>query len=175
MKIRRWLVIGLWCAVCMVMGASVALGRSPGARRTTSNGVGAQELLQQYVDDLLSAGSDDELAKRAIDLVRREHLHPPLPAKVIELEGEARAALLGAKRQADYQDAVNAFSEAAALAPWLPGVYFDLARTEEAAGAYSAAVDDYKLYLYADPRARDRTAVELRIGADTERMNQSHN
>ena len=156
---RTWLTI----VFLMLTGPVTAL-----ARNAEAPPVSHRVLLEQYTDDLRTNPSDAKLRERIIRLVAIMHPAPRVPEKVVELQGEAEAALSGSRSQKGFADAVSAFEKASLLAPWLGDVYYDLAKAQEAAGQYSDAVLSWRLYLFAEPRAPDRTKIELRMGADKE-------
>ena len=73
------------------------------------------------------------------------------------------AAMEMAKSPADYQKAVNEFSQAVKEAPDWADAWFNLGVAQESAGDYGAAIDSFKTYLKKAPKASDADAVQTRI------------
>jgi len=89
---------------------------------------------------------------------------PPVPPEFNEVFGKATYQFKSAKGWQDYFHTVDAFGEAAELAPWLPDPYFNMGLAAEKMHAYSEAVEWYGFYLLAAPNAPDRQQVEQKIG-----------
>jgi len=73
------------------------------------------------------------------------------------------AAMEMANSPADYQKAINEFSQAVKQAPEWADAWFNLGVAQESAGDYGAAIDSFRAYLRKSPKAVDREAVETRI------------
>lgn len=61
-----------------------------------------------------------------------------------------------------FQDAADLLEKAYALDP-NPTLLFNLARAKEGAGDWEGTIETYRRYLEADPKAKDRAAIERRI------------
>lgn len=89
---------------------------------------------------------------------------PETPEKYSILTGRAAGYFKNAQKAADYQEAVNAFLEASMIAPWKAETYYNLGVAEEKAGNYKGAINNYRLYILANPKAKDREEVLAKIG-----------
>lgn len=152
-------------AAVMVLALSLAAAAQNAAAQNTTPPVSASVLLQQYRDSLQSNPTSTSLRKRIITLVRSMPQAPAPPDKLYELQGEAKAA----GKSGNFKDAVSALEKASLLAPWVPDIYFDLARLQETTKDFDDAIASYKLYLFAEgPAAPDRAKIEEQIGIDQE-------
>lgn len=82
----------------------------------------------------------------------------PNPAKAAELFRSSAEAY----RQGNFKGTVDLLKEAYALDPQ-PVMLYNLGRAYEGLGDINAAMDAYKRYLAADPKAPDRPSIEQRI------------
>ncbi len=82
----------------------------------------------------------------------------PNPAKAAELFKSSAEAY----RQGNFKGTVDLLKEAYALDPQ-PVMLYNLGRAYEGLGDVDAAMDAYKRYLQADPKAPDRPSIEQRI------------
>jgi tetratricopeptide (TPR) repeat protein len=124
----------------------------------------SQGILNQYIADLQKNPGDYALREKIIKHVQSMRPMPKIPDKVIEYEGAAEYAFNHAKKESDYLDAAKEYEKALLIAPWLAQAYYNCGVAYEKAGKFENAMASYKLYLVASPDAKDRDAVQKRIG-----------
>jgi hypothetical protein len=84
-----------------------------------------------------------------------------LPAAAVQqaLAGEKAA------KKSNFDQAVLDYQKASDLAPWWGACYFNLALAQKAGGLNEGAVENLKLYLLAEPRAKNADKVKKKISA----------
>jgi tetratricopeptide (TPR) repeat protein len=107
---------------------------------------------------------DTSLRKKVFKLARELKNLPEIPDEVAILKGKASYVVKNASSPSDYGPAVDAYKKATNLAPWVPGLYYNLGVVQEKAGRAEEATESFKLYLAADPDAEDRDKVLARLG-----------
>lgn len=107
---------------------------------------------------------EDAIRKRIFGLVRTMNPQPVPPAEFNEVFSKGIAQFKSATGRDDYHDARESFERAAELAPWVPGVYFNLGIAWEKLNQFTTAIRWFTLYLAAAPDASDAAQVEQRIG-----------
>ena len=142
----------LMVLAALFMGAATAQAQS------------AQQTLNQYVSDLQKNPNDYALREKIIRHVQTMRPMPKIPDKVIEYEGAAEYAFKNAKKESDYLDAAKEYEKVLLIAPWRAEAYYNCGVAYEKAGKFENAIASYKLYLVALPDAKDRDAVQKRIG-----------
>ncbi len=88
---------------------------------------------------------------------------PPFPAEAKRHAIRGQTFLKIAEDKEGYQKALPEFQKAIQLAPWFASGYFNLALVQEKVEDYGGAIGNLKLYLIANPGARDAGAVEKKI------------
>lgn len=121
--------------------------------------------LTDLIAQLQSSPDDQELRKKIIKLVSTMSTKPEMPDELNELLGQAKYVMKNAKVPEDYNDAVDAFKKASLLAPWVGDIYYNLGVAQEKAENQADAIDSFSFYLLAKPHAKDKAAVEEKIGA----------
>ena len=110
-------------------------------------------IAQQHIED----------RKKIIAVALQLPAPPPAPEDARKETAFAMAALKEAQTDADLREVAAHFSRALRLAPWLAGVYYNLAIVEERLHEYDSAVVDLRYCLLAAPRAADAQAVQEKI------------
>src|SRR6185437_15969469 len=107
---------------------------------------------------------EDAIRQRIFGLVRTMNPKPMPPPEFNEVFSKGTVQFKNATGEDSYQDARESFERAAALAPWVPGVYFNLGIAWEKLAEHATAIRWFTLYLAAAPDASDAAQVEQRIG-----------
>jgi tetratricopeptide (TPR) repeat protein len=89
---------------------------------------------------------------------------PAIPEEVSELVGRAIYAFKNAASPSDYEQAIDAYSRALVLAPWVAKNYYNLAVVQEKAGKPEDAIRSFRWYMLSAPNASDVDEVRERIG-----------
>lgn len=123
--------------------------------------------LRQKLDALekTSSGSSQEreIQKEIIGLVRKMKAAPPVSGDVRRHMARGEAFVEEAKDKSGFDLAIREFQDAARKAPWLAAAHYNLGVVQEKAGSYDAAMESFKMYLLADPQAKDAEEVQKRI------------
>lgn len=159
----------------LLMAALIALAPLSGMAEPMAEAASAEQAgrlrdaLNLYLSLLKteSPGSDREQELRTRVIALAAKIRPPLslPKEAQRSLARGEAALERAKSPADFAAAIRDFHEATRLAPWHARAYFKLAVAQEKSGKPREAVQSYKHYLQAAPRAKDAAQVEKRIYA----------
>lgn len=120
--------------------------------------------LKQYVEELQGSPDNAELRGKIIDLARGMRTPPPVPDEIDEMLGLATGRFKQAETKADYDNAAKAFAKATLAAPWVGDYYYNLGQALEKAGNPARAIDNFRLYLRAKPKAEDAKEVRVHIG-----------
>ncbi|MEQ1920367.1 MAG: hypothetical protein ABL955_14345 [Elusimicrobiota bacterium] len=88
---------------------------------------------------------------------------PAIPEEAQRRLARGQAAFELAKDPGDYANSIREFQTALAAAPWFAAPYFNLGVAEEKSGHPKEAMDNFRLYLLAEPGAKDATEVKSRI------------
>ena len=104
-----------------------------------------REQLNQLVEQLQKTPTDNALREKIIKLAQTVKPAPAVPDEVQRRMARGRAAFMGAKSAADYQDAVNEFEQATLAAPWYGDAYYNLGVAQDKAEQYDAALRSLKL------------------------------
>lgn len=120
--------------------------------------------LEQAVADVQAHPDDARAREKVIALVQHMKVPPSLPPEVHEIVGAANYAIRNATSEADLLAAAEAYGKAQALAPWVPGYYFNQGIAYEKAQRFDQAITAFGWYLKAAPKAKDVDAVRERIG-----------
>jgi tetratricopeptide (TPR) repeat protein len=123
----------------------------------------AQEQLNQYLLELQKNPNDTALREKIIRHVQGMKPAPAVPEDAERYMARGKAAFESAKTDEDYSSAIAEFKKAVDSAPWLAIGYYNLGLVQEKAGRLDDAMKNFKLYLLADPSARDAPSVKNRI------------
>ena len=122
--------------------------------------------LQRYREVLKSipryTGQDHRVRRSAIRAAQAMAAPPALSEDVLRylVRGEAKVKLGGA---GSFAAAAQEMEKAVQEAPWFGDGYFNLGTVQEKAGKYQQAIQNFQLFLDADPRSRNAVAVRAKI------------
>jgi len=103
---------------------------------------------------------EQDVIERIIKLYRRLDPPPAIPEEAHRHAAKAAFYLKDVKTDEDFLRANTEFEQAARLAPWWAGIYFNYALAQQNAGDYKGAIHNLKLFLLAAPN--DPAAGEVR-------------
>ena len=118
-----------------------------------------REQFTQMVEQLQKTPTDNALREKIIKLAQAGKPAPAIPDDVQRRMARGRAAFMGAKSAADYQDAVKEFEQATLAAPWYADAYFNLGVAQDKAENYDASLRNLKFALLAAPDSKDIKAL----------------
>ncbi len=156
-----------------IVSATSVQAQSSNAVETLNQSTNSQPSdadFQQAVSDYQQSPSQT-LAEKVIKLARTMDQLPPIPEEARGHFVKGKVILESAKDAGDFSLASQEFLQAARLAPWWPEARRCLAVTMEAAGAYTNAIVNLKLYQQfklADTESRDAQDEIYKIEAKQE-------
>ncbi len=123
------------------------------------------EAMSHYVAALQNASQEDDkrLREKIINLVRKMKRPPEIPNSALQHAKKGEVAVKLASTKADFDDVVSEFEKALQLAPWWAEMYFNLGEAQERAGKYDDAINSFKWYLLATPKAKNIKQVQNKI------------
>jgi tetratricopeptide (TPR) repeat protein len=125
-----------------------------------------EKALDNYQEVLKNVQRYDEQDLRVrnslIKVVRAMRVPPAVPESLMRsmVRGETRLKMGGT---GSYESAAKEMEQAVLDAPWVADAYFNLATVQEKAGKFNEAIQNFKLYLLADPKSRDAVAIQAKI------------
>ena len=133
----------------------------PGPAQASSQ----QETLQQYVADLQKNPDalDGTLLGKIIKQAQEMTPAPVIPAEAVKFADRGEYAAKTAKTESDFADAAEEYKKAMLIAPWVAGYWFNIGVLREKANQPQRAANGFKLYLLAEPNAKDAREVQKRI------------
>ncbi len=124
------------------------------------------EALANYMETLKlgrdNAQDDQRLREKIIKLVVASKAQPPIPEEARRHAVRAQA-LLKAKQNAGFEQAVTELTDATFLAPWWADAYYNLGLMQEGAQDYAGAIRNLKLYLLADSAGANAQVIRNKI------------
>jgi len=121
--------------------------------------------LNQYLSEFQENPNDAALRDEIIRHVRSMRPEPAIPEEARRLFIKAQVWTKEAKSPEDFEKAAGEFAKALLLAPWWSSAYYNQAVLLEKAGKLVKAIECYKLYLSASPKAPDASKVRDHIYA----------
>lgn len=118
-----------------------------------------REQLKQMVEQLQQNPGDNALREKIIKLAQELKPAPAVPEEARRYRARGITAFETAKSTEDFKRAVPEFQNAANVAPWWSDAYFNLAMVQEKIGDLKGAIASYRLYLAADPNAKDAESI----------------
>jgi hypothetical protein len=153
--IRTRLFIAVLIFACILPGiASAAPKKAAGA---------SAETFDQYVADLKKNPGDKALREKIIKLAQSMKPAPAVPEDAERNMARGVAFFTKATDNAGYRKAIVEFEAATNAAPWLDKAYYNLGVAQEKAGMSKEAIRSLKLYLLADPNAKNTREVRNQI------------
>ncbi|HVN59134.1 MAG TPA: hypothetical protein VMT63_12620 [Bacteroidales bacterium] len=143
----------------LLLASFIVIFASAGILRAQSS----QTQLEKLISDLKNDPKNYSLREQIIRQVRDMKTQPKLPADYTNLKGIGARKFNQAQSTDDYKTSIEAFNQAALVAPWKAEIYYDIALAQEKAGLQEEAVTNYRLYLLADPTAKDQNEILSRI------------
>ena len=124
-----------------------------------------QDTLNQYIADLQKKPDilDLALLDKIIKLAQEMKPAPVIPAEAVKFADRGEYAAKTAKTESDYADAAEEYKKAMLIAPWVAEYWFNLGVLLEKANQSQRAANNFKLYLLAEPNAKDAREVQKRI------------
>ncbi len=123
----------------------------------------ALERYREVLKNVPRYGEQDRRVRRAAVKAAQATAAPPaLPEDVLRymVRGEAKVKMGGA---GSYEAAAREMEQAVLEAPWFANGYFNLGTVQDKAGKYSQAIENYQLFLIAEPKSRNAVAVRAKI------------
>jgi len=124
---------------------------------------GQQDTLNQYIADLQKNPDDNAFREKIIKLAQEIKPSPAIPTEAVKFANRGEYAAKIAKTGADFTDAAEEYSKAVNIAPWVGGYYFNMGVLREKANQPQVAAAAFKLYLLAEPNAKDADEIQKRI------------
>ncbi len=123
----------------------------------------SKDTLNQYITDLQKNPTDQALREKIIKFVQGMNPKPAISAEAVKFANRGEYAAKTAKTESDYADASEEYKKAVNIAPWVAGYYFNMGVLWEKANQPQVAVAAFKLYLLAEPNAKDANEIQKRI------------
>jgi hypothetical protein len=117
----------------------------------------------RLVEQLRTNPNDNTLREKVVEGARQLNPAPEIPEDARRSVARGIAAIETAKNPADLKLALPELSNAVRAAPWWSIPYFNLALLQEKMGDFNEAIANYRLYLAADPAAKDAADVRTLI------------
>jgi len=153
--IRTRFFFAILILACMLPGAAWAAPKK-------ASGASA-ETFEQYVADLQKNPADKALREKIIKTAQTMKPAPAVPEEAERNMSRGVVFFTKATDNAGYQKAIVEFEAAANAAPWLDKAYYNLGVAQEKAGLFKEAIRSLKLYLLADPNAKNAREVRNQI------------
>jgi tetratricopeptide (TPR) repeat protein len=105
---------------------------------------------------------DQRVRQSVIKVVRAMHVPPATPESVMRsmVRAETKLKMGGI---GIYEVAAKEMEQAVLDGPWIADAYFNLGTVQEKAGKFNEAMQNFKLYLLANPRSQDAAAIHAKI------------
>ena len=123
----------------------------------------SSELFDQSIADLLKNPGDKALREKIIKLALTMKPAPAVPEDAERNMARGVVFFTKATDNAGYHKAIAEFEAATNAAPWLDKAYYNLGVAQEKAGMFKEAIISLKLYLLADPNAKNAREVRNQI------------
>ena len=121
------------------------------------------EQFEQYVADLQKNPADKALREKIIKTAVAMKTPPAVPEDAERNMARGVVFFTKATDNAGYHKAIVEFEAATNAAPWLDKAYYNLGVAQEKAGLFKEAIRSLKLYLMADPNAKNAREVRNQI------------
>ncbi len=121
------------------------------------------EIFGQYVADLQKTPGDKTLREKIIKIALTIKPAPAVPEDAERNMARGVVFFTKATDNAGYHKAIVEFEAATNAAPWLDKAYYNLGVAQEKAGMFKEAIRNLKLYLLADPNAKNAREVKNQI------------
>lgn len=153
--IRTRLFFAILILACILPGAAWAAPKK-------ASGASA-EMLEQYVADLQKNPGDKTLREKIIKIALTIKPAPAVPEDAERNMARGVVFFTKATDNAGYHKAIVEFEAATNAAPWLDKAYYNLGVAQEKAGMFKEAIRSLRLYLLADPNAKNAREVRNQI------------
>ena len=153
--IRTRLFFAILILVCILPGAAWAAPKK-------ASGASA-EMFEQNVADLQKNPGDKALREKIIKTALTMKPAPAVPEDAERNMARGVVFFTKATDNAGYHKAIVEFEAATNAAPWLDKAYYNLGVAQEKAGMFKEAIRSLKLYLLADPNAKNAREVRNQI------------
>jgi len=146
----------------LILILACILPTTAGAAPKKSSGA-SSEVLDQYVAELQKNPGDKALREKIIKTALAMKPSPAIPEDAERNMARGVVFFTKATDNAGYQKAIVEFEAATNAAPWLDKAYYNLGVAQEKAGMFKEAIKSLKLYLLADPGAKNAREVRNQI------------
>ena len=153
--IQTRLFVAILILACILPGVVSAAPKKP-------SGASAEQF-EQYVADLQKNPSDKALREKIIKTAQTLKPAPAVPEEAERNMARGVVFFTKATDNAGYHKAIVEFEAATNAAPWLDKAYYNLGVAQEKAGLFKEAIKSLKLYLLADPNAKNAREVRNQI------------
>jgi len=154
-SIRTRFFITILILACIIPGvASAAPKKASGA---------SSEIFDQSLADLQKNPGDKILREKIIKMALSMKPSPAVPEDAERNMARGVVFFTKATDNAGYHKAIAEFEAATNSAPWLDKAYYNLGVAQEKAGMFKDAIKSLKLYLLADPNAKNAREVRNQI------------
>jgi tetratricopeptide (TPR) repeat protein len=153
--IRTRLFFSILLLVCVLPGAAWAAPKKAAGA--------SAEMFEQHVEDLRKNPGDKALREKIIKLSLTMKPAPVVPEDAERNMARGVVFFTKATDNTGYHKAIVEFEAATNAAPWLDKAYYNLGVAQEKAGMYKEAIRSLKLYLLADPSAKNAREVRNQI------------
>ena len=153
--IRTRLFFAILILACLLPGAAWAAPKKASGAST--------EMFDQYVADLQKNPGDKALREKIIKAAQAMKPAPAVPEEAERNMARGVVFFTKATDNAGYHKAIVEFEAATNAAPWLDKAYYNLGVAQEKAGMFKEAIKNLKLYLLADPNAKNAREVRNQI------------
>ncbi|MBI4971572.1 MAG: HEAT repeat domain-containing protein [Candidatus Omnitrophica bacterium] len=123
----------------------------------------ARGALTQYLGEISGSPYNWESRRKVIDLVAKMDPKPVISEEAQKAMARGKVEFANAQNVDQWEKAANEFQAASNLAPWWPDAYFNLALVQEKQLLFTSAMENFKLYLQANPKAQDSAQIKEKI------------
>ena len=124
-----------------------------------------EKALEQYQGVLSNVArysdQDQRVRQAIIKTVRAMSVPPAIPESVMRsmVRAETKLKMGGT---GSYEAAAKEMEQAVLEAPWVADAYFNLGIVQEKAGKFNEAIQNLRLYLFAEPRSPNAAAIQAK-------------
>ena len=137
----------------------------PGIATASKKSGASVDTLMEQVDELKKNPADHALREKIIKLASGMKPAPAVPEDAERSVIRGTSHFQKATDANGYKKAIAEFKSAVNAAPWFGLAYYNLGVVQEKAGFYAEAIDSLKLYLLAEPNAKNARDVKNKIYA----------
>lgn len=159
--------LALWLSLVVAVATPAAVASEKDLALVAEQAGKLREAVAHYANAFRELqwtdAAKNELETKIIALATQLDPPPAIPEEAERRAARGRSALKTADTPADLADAAKELLDAVNQAPWWPDAHFNLGVVHEKQGEHAKAINDFKRYLAANPKAEDVKAVKERI------------